>query len=72
MRMGEMWNSWSGRVGLEYRMRLKVNGSVLGRDDWKDRMWVYFDLLCLGGQDSGFVWEVMHSFISWIPLPFHE
>ena len=53
-------------------MRLKVNGSVLGRDDWKDRMWVYFDLICLGGQDSGFVWEVMHSFISWIPLPFHE
>ena len=70
--MGGMWNSRSGGVELEYRMRLKVNGSVSECDGRKDGMGVYFDLICLGGQDSGFVWEGMHSFISWIPLPFHE
>ena len=53
-------------------MRLKVNGSVSGCDGRKDGMGVYFDLICLGEQGFGFVWEGMHSFISWIPLPFHE
>ena len=53
-------------------MRLEVNGSVLGCDGWKDGIWVCFDLICLGEQGFGFVWEGMHSFISWIPLPFHE
>ena len=53
-------------------MRLEVNGSVSRRDGRKDGMGVCFDLICLGRRDSGFAWEGLHSFISWIPLPFHE